>query len=386
MKIAHLCLSCFYYDGFSYQENLLPRQNVADGHETIIIASTESIDKQGKITFLKKDKYLGSDGCLVYRVPYNRSLPSFIRPKVRSYEGVYQILSSFKPDVIYFHGISAYELLVLKKYKRLYPNIKIIVDVHSDMNNSGTSFISKYILHKIFYRSIFQATLPFIDKIFCISMECMDFAIEQYGAPKNKTEFYPLGGECLDDIQYNLRRKKIREKLNINDEKILILQTGKINKKKKAIEALLQFIQVKNDKFRYIIAGNLEDDVRDEIINIMKLDDRIKYIGWVGSEELKDYLCASDLYIQPGSQSATMQQSLCLKNAVILDNVKSHIPFVKENGWLISNTEDIRDIFIYLSENDNISNVFIQDMAIKSFNISKEILDYQVLAKRIYEI
>lgn len=385
MKIAHLCLSCFYYDGFSYQENLLPRQNVVDGHETIIIASTESIDKQGKITFLGKDKYQGSDGCLVYRVPYNKSLPPLIRPKVRSYEGVYEILKDFKPDVVYFHGISAYELLVLKKYKRLNPDAKIIVDVHSDANNSGTNWISKYFLHKFFYRSIFQMTLPVIDKIFCISMECMDFAIEQYGAPKEKTEFYPLGGECLEDNEYHIRRKNMREKLNINDENILILQTGKINKKKKAVEALSQFIQVKSDKFLYIIAGSLEEDVKDDIIDIIKTDERIKYIGWVDSNEMKDYLCASDVYMQPGSQSATMQQSLCLRNSVIIDNVKSHIPFIKNNGWLINNDKDIGDIFNILANERNLLNL-TNKMSMQSFNIASQTLDYKILAKKIYEL
>jgi len=380
MKIAHLCLSCFYYDGFSYQENLLPRQNIVDGHETIIIASTESIDKQGKITFLGKDKYQGSDGCLVYRVPYSKSLPPLIRPKVRSYEGVYEILKDFKPDVVYFHGISAYELLVLKKYKRLNPDAKIIVDVHSDANNSGTNWISKYFLHKFFYRSIFQMTLPVIDKIFCISMECMDFAIEEYGAPKEKTEFYPLGGDCLEDDEYNVRRKNMREKLNINDEKILILQTGKINKKKKAVEALSQFIQVKSDKFRYVIAGTLDEDVKDDIMDIIKTDERIKYIGWVDSNEMKDYLCASDLYMQPGSQSATMQQSLCLRNSVIIDNVKSHKPFVNENGWLIDDISDISDILKKISCRPEI----INDMSQKSYQLSLELLSYKKLANRIY--
>ncbi|EKD94627.1 MAG: glycosyl transferase, group 1 [uncultured bacterium] len=308
-----------------------------------------------------------------------------IRSKVRSYEGVYEILKDFKPDVVYFHGISAYELLVLKKYKRLNPDAKIIVDVHSDANNSGTNWISKYFLHKFFYRSIFQMTLPVIDKIFCISMECMDFAIEEYGAPKEKTEFYPLGGDCLEDDEYNVRRKNMREKLNINDEKILILQTGKINKKKKAVEALSQFIQVKSDKFRYVIAGTLDEDVKDDIMDIIKTDERIKYIGWVDSNEMKDYLCASDVYMQPGSQSATMQQSLCLRNSVIIDNVKSHIPFIENNGWLINNDKDIRDIFNILANEKDLLNL-INKMSMQSFNIASQTLDYKILAKKIYEL
>jgi hypothetical protein len=44
MKIVHMCLSCFYIDGYFYQENEIIRQNVDDGHDVVVIASTESYD------------------------------------------------------------------------------------------------------------------------------------------------------------------------------------------------------------------------------------------------------------------------------------------------------------------------------------------------------
>ena len=42
MRILHLCLSCFYIDGYNYQENILPRINHEDGHDVRILASTET--------------------------------------------------------------------------------------------------------------------------------------------------------------------------------------------------------------------------------------------------------------------------------------------------------------------------------------------------------
>lgn len=39
MKILHLCLACFYIDGYTYQENILPRINREDGHDVRILAS-----------------------------------------------------------------------------------------------------------------------------------------------------------------------------------------------------------------------------------------------------------------------------------------------------------------------------------------------------------
>lgn len=382
MKIAHLCLSNFYYDGFSYQENLLVRQNINDGHNVIVIASTESIDKEGNIVFLDCGEYLGNDGANVVRIPYNYLIPRKLQYKFRSYKGLLDKLNEFKPDIIYFHGLSAYELLTLKKYKKKQPKTKIILDCHSDSYNSANNFLSKNILHKLFYKNIFKKVIPYVDKVFCISLETMDFAIDFYGTPREKAEFFPLGGECLEDKEYFELKSNVRLDLNISESEIMILQTGKMNAKKKVIESIIQFKRVNNDNLIYVIAGSLEEDVKAEVLQLISSDKRIRYLGWVDSVKLKGLLCASDLYLQPGSQSATMQQSVCLRNPIILDNVKSHKPFVERNGWLIDSFDDMSKIF----ENISASPFILNEMSERSYQIAKEKLDYKMLAKKIYEV
>lgn len=379
MKIIHLCLSCFYIDGHSYQENILVRQNVLDGHDVKIIASTESIDSKGKMIFLESKYYLGSDGAFVYRVPYNKLIPKSIQHKVRSYENVINILNEFHPDIIYFHGISAFELKTIAKYKKKHPGVKLIADCHSDKYNSALNIQSK-ILHKYFYKPIFKSVAPSLDKIFCISLETMDFALNYYDAPKDKVEFYPLGGDCISDEEYEKRRTQARMALNIKDDKIILVQTGKINKKKKLVESLYQFSKVPSDKFVYLIIGSLDDEIKADVDRLIAQDSRVRFLGWANNDQLKDYLCASDLYIQPGSQSATMQQSLCLRNPVLLDNVKSHTVFMDNNGWLINNTDDICNIIKSIDENPKI----LSDMSKKSLSIAEKILSYKILARKIY--
>lgn len=379
MKIAHLCLSCFYIDGHSYQENILVRQNVLDGHDVKIIASTESIDSKGKMIFLESKDYLGTDGAFVYRVPYNKLIPKSIQHKVRSYENVINILNEFQPDIIYFHGISAFELKTIAKYKKKNPSVKLIADCHSDRYNSALNIQSK-ILHKYFYKPIFKSIAPSLEKIFCISLETMDFALDYYDAPKDKVEFYPLGGECISDEEYEKRRAQARKDLNIKDDKILLVQTGKINKKKKLVESLYEFSKVPSDKFVYLIIGSLDDEIKADVERLIAQDSRVRFLGWANNDQLKDYLCASDLYVQPGSQSATMQQSLCLRNPVLLDNVKSHTVFVDNNGWLINSTDDICNIIKSIDENPKI----LSDMSKKSLSIAEKILSYKILASKIY--
>ena len=381
MKIAHLCLSCFYIDGHSYQENLLVQQNIKDGHDVKVIASTESFDNKGNIIFLDPMMYAGVDGADVYRVAYNKNILKKFQSKIRSYEGVFEILKNFQPDVIYFHGLSAFELLTIAKYKKIYSNVKIILDCHSDKYNSALTLSSK-ILHRCIYKPIFNRMVSCVDRIFCVSLETIDFAIDYYNAPKNKVEFYPLGGECLDDKTYHEKRYIERENLNISNDKVVILQTGKMNKNKKLIESLMEFNKLKDDRFVYLIAGSLDSTIENEALNIINQDMRIKYLGWVNSDKMQNILCASDIYIQPGTQSATMQQSLCLRNSVILADFKSHKPFVNDNGWLIKDPSEISTILFNISKKTDI----ISKMSQKSYEISLEMLAYEKLANKIYTV
>ena len=50
MRITHLCLACFFPDGYSYQENMLPKYHKKLGHDVSVIASLQTFDKNGKVT------------------------------------------------------------------------------------------------------------------------------------------------------------------------------------------------------------------------------------------------------------------------------------------------------------------------------------------------
>jgi len=171
MKILHCCLASFYIDNYGYQENILPRQNKLDGHEVSILASTETFTNNYELIYVAPKKYINEDGIAVTRVPYKKIFNNFITRKIRKYQGVYQILEEEDPDVILFHGMGAWELLNVVKYKKNHPCVTLYADSHSDANNSATNFLSKNILHKIFYAMIARHACQYIDKILCISLD-----------------------------------------------------------------------------------------------------------------------------------------------------------------------------------------------------------------------
>lgn len=379
MKIVHFCLSCFYIDGYSYQENELVRQNVMDGHDVLVIASTETYDAKKQLNYLDPGEYIGAEGARVIRLPYRRWLPEKLMRKLRFHPGILEILNRENPDVILFHGLCGWELLSVGNYKAAHPSVRFYADSHEDFNNSARSILSKYLLHGVYYRSILRQALAFIEKVLCISIETINFVRDFYGVPAGQIEFYPLGGLVYEDQDYQRIRALTRSMYEIEGNDVLFVQSGKMDATKKVLESLRSFTKIDNPKLRFVLAGHLHEDVVDEAESIIKKDGRIRFVGWKSAEDLRALLCAADVYVQPGTQSATMQMSLCARCAVILDDVPSHEPYVDGNGWLLGGEVTLDNA---LREASDYPSRLIA-MSKRSTEIAARLLDYRKLAARI---
>ena len=113
---------------------------------------------------------------------------------------------------------------------------------------------------------------------------------------------------------------------------------------------------------------------------LVRKDDRIRFLGWKTPDELRDLLCAADVYVQPGTQSATMQMSLCCRCAVILDDVPSHRPFMNDNGWFVGRDLSLDDAFRLAADSAG----SLPLMSRNSAAVASRLLDYKSLAARLY--
>jgi hypothetical protein len=381
MKIAHLCLSNFFIDGFAYQENELVRQNVLDGHDVVVIASTETYNDNRELAYVEPGSYIGVEGARVIRVPYRRWFPHKVMAKLRMHPGILDLLQRESPDVILFHSLCGWELLTVKAYKAAYPEVRVFADSHADFNNSARSFISRHFLHGMYYRCVLRYALDSIEKVLCISVESINFVRDLYGVPADRIEFYPLGGFIYDDDDYARVRAAARSEYLLEEKQILFVQSGKMDGTKKVLESLRAFTKIEHQDIRFVLAGHLHADIESEASVIMAEDPRILFVGWKTADELRALLCAADVYVQPGTQSATMQMSLCCRCAVILDDVPSHKPFIDGNGWLVGKDVQLEDAL----EAASIDPARLSAMSLSSVRIASDLLDYRKLAERLYQ-
>ena len=98
-------------------------------------------------------------------------------------------------------------------------------------------------------------------------------------------------------------------------------------------------------------------------------------------EELQEYLCACDLYCQPGDVSATMQNSICCDSAVLAYPYEGYVRELDYGNILwVKTVEDITEVFRRLAKNAGELDVLKEN----SHRCARELLDYRMLAARLY--
>lgn len=313
MKIVHLALSCFYIEGFGYQENLIPKYNKLDGHEVAIIASRQSFNTEnGEPNYTDVGNYINSDGIKIKRIDYKKGLLRKLYIRLRIYGKTYNAIEEEKPDLIFMHGIQFWDMKEVIRYIKNNPECKLIADNHATYENSATNWLSKNLLHKVIWKNIIQDSLQYIDKIYCITPSTKKLAIEYYKIPEQKTEFLYLGADIIEsDIQNSTEtRNTVRKELKIPDDATVIISGGKLTAEKKVILLLDAVYQIKNDTLKVILFGSIGDDIRQDLNQKIERDKRIIYLGWINSTEVYKYFFASDIAIFLGTQSALWQQAI----------------------------------------------------------------------------
>lgn len=379
-KIVIIGLASAFTEGMKYQDNQLAEQLIREGNEVLIISDCNKYN-DGKLIKTSEETIQLAENARLRRLKYNKVINELISSKIRSVDNLFGILEKEKPDIIFQHNLQTYELLTVAKYKRLHPEVYLYVDSHSDYNNSAKNVLSRFFLHKLIYKRWIRESLPYIDKIFNISYESGIFLKEMYEIPQDKIEFFPLGGLVIDGAERAKKRSVIRERLNLNDHDILLVHTGKMNASKKTDSLVSIFNNIeRNDNLYLLLIGMIEDDISEYVNDVLSKNKRIKYIGWKNGDELLNYLYSCDLYLQPGSQSATMQNAICCGAAVALYPYESHKHLLGDNFFELRNQNDL----VTLLNKISVDGSLVYNMKKKSENIAENILDYKNHTRRLY--
>ncbi|MBQ9523623.1 MAG: glycosyltransferase family 4 protein [Bacteroidaceae bacterium] len=384
MKIVHLCISAFYIDNFSYQENLLSKYHRKLGHDVTVIASLFSFNKEGKGCYLEgPSEYVNSDGVKVIRIDYKKPFYK-INKLFRHYEGLFEKIANEKPDIIFSHNISAADMMILRRYLKLHPNVRLYADNHADYINSGKNFLSKHILHPIIWRFFAQKIEPYIQKCYGVTPMRCRFLKEVYRISEKKIGFLPMG---VDDdsipSERDVVRKKIRSELGISDDAILIISGGKIDRLKNIHKLVEAIKSLNNEKIKLILCGVLTPEMDCLKKEFDDKTDVFYYLGWCDAQRVIDCMVASDIACFPGTHSTLWEQSVGIGLPAIFNhwNEMEHVN-VNGNCFLINGEDvgEIRQAILTMTDLSNLSHY--RELAKEA---SKSFL-YSEIAKKAIEL
>jgi len=306
MKIVHLCTCNFFIDGYSYQENMLPKYHVKMGHDVTVIASLVSFNQEGKACLLPSpSERIDENGFKVIRLAYKK--PTRINKFLRRFHDFYNTLCKENPDVIFCHGVSL-DTTEIVKYLKKHSQVKLYCDNHADYINSASNFLSKNILHKIVWRHYAQKLAPYMKKCYGVTPMRCHFLKDMYHIDPKIIEFLPMG---VDDEAIPKNRDEIRnvirEELGIPNDAFLIMTGGKIDERKNTHYLIEAIKELNNSRLHIVICGVLSPEM--EYLK-EQFDKNTHYLGWCNAERVMNCMVASDLVCFPGTHSTLWEQAV----------------------------------------------------------------------------
>jgi glycosyltransferase involved in cell wall biosynthesis len=324
MIIVHICLTGGYTEGIGYQENYLTKYQALDGHEVHLI-TTQYCWHENIWGLCKESEYKNQYGVHIVRLPYKFILPYKINTYLGWFKGLYNQLCMIKPNIIFIHNLQFQDIKLIRKYKQVYPSVKIFVDNHTDFYNSAKNWIAKNVLYKIWWKYCAKTIEASTEKFYGVLPARVDFLKDVYGLPADKIELLVMGADDEEVVKAKTGgiRKILREKHGITDTEVLILTGGKIDSNKLEVLTLMRaFIAMNRPNVKLMIFGSVMNSLKEEFDKLLK-NKNIIYIGWVKANEIYGLFEAADLVVFPGLHSVLWEQAVGTGKACIFRKIES---------------------------------------------------------------
>lgn len=375
MKIIHVCLSSSYTDGLKYQDNMLAENHVLQGHDVTVISNCNAYVGGISESVQPSDEVLAC-GVRLIRIRFLNFAIKKVTEKIKYSPELAKIIYAIKPDVIFYHGFVGVGIRTVTEYKKNNPNTRLYFDSHADFNNSTNSWLANFIVYKVLYRAMVKNAVKYANNIYYVSLECKHFLKSNFGIADDAMNFLSLGGRVCDMEEKIQARHKLDARFNLHHEDTIFVHSGKMTIEKNTKDIVDAFEVVNNSKQKLFILGHIDDN-RIDLLEKIKANANIFYMGWVSGDDLEQYLLAADVYLQPGTQSATLQHAICCGCAICVYPHESHAVYMNGNGVYVKRTQDLIKFLRDCEE----KSYDLNELKIRSHAIGEQMLDYFKLAK-----
>ena len=309
---------------------------------------------------------LRDKGIEIIELKYSKKLSQIIKNKNK----IIKEINSFNPNIIHTHGIVTSFICADNKVKA-----KKVTTIH---NNMFEDYKYTYGLLKGY---IFCLEHIRILKKFDLTICCSSTS---YNSLKNKIKKITYIRNGID-VNYTsnkeMVRKQIRKSLNINNNDVLFIYAGNINKLKRVIELVEMFKNNHNNNEYLLILGDgplLEDAKKINSSNV-------KFLGF--KSNIIDYFYASDVYISNSSSegfSISIIEALNCGLLCLLSTIPSHKECFEINDKIYIG--ELFDEFNFDVKKDKVLNNLKQLNKELIVDFQKKYLSSNSMASQYFEI
>lgn len=318
-KIVNICLYGPVTDGWSYQDNLLPKYQKENGNEVTVITSLWVWNEYGKMIKTDRSDYYNEYGIHTIRLEIKGDKP--LNEKFKRFVGLYEAIDKENPDILFVHCFQFLDIDEVIRYAKEHPMVVVYVDNHCDFSNSATNWLSKNILHKIIWKRKAKKLNPYVRKFYGVIPARVDFLIDMYGLPSDKVELLEMGAddEKVEAASEKEKIRQLREKYGIEPTDFLVITGGKIDLAKQQTLLLMEAVKRLDKKYsvKLIVFGSVIDALKEKV-EALSDGKIVNYIGWVQSDDSYQYFAAADLVVFPGRHSVFWEQVVGIGKPLIV--------------------------------------------------------------------
>jgi 1,2-diacylglycerol 3-alpha-glucosyltransferase len=304
MKVVLLCE--FFGKGLGYLEDTLHHYIVKHGHELTIVASAyENVFDfyAGRHPPAAEATTERFEGAKLVRLPFSFNIAN----RLVYLKGLGRLLEDERPNAVVALDVMP-NLLDVVSYKRRHPGCRFVMHSTMDASNSGRSWLSRMVLHRLIRRSLLNRVRSSLDAVFPVNPQTGDFLHRHYGIGLDEMEVVPLGFDTGGRDHSTVRRDPaVRAELGFAEDDVVLLTGGKLGPLKKTELAIEAVQALPHLPLRLVVVGAPEAGGEAYYARLREQageDPRIRFTGWLGDDEIRRLMTAADLAAFPASQSA----------------------------------------------------------------------------------
>lgn len=347
--------------------------------------------KNGNNTSINRIKefknQLKEKNVIFHDVSFSRRPYKFIQ-NFKAFKTIKTIFAANNYSLIHCHTPIAgfYTRLAAKK-----TNAKIVYTAHGFHFYKGAPFINKFL-----YYFVEKYLAKYTDALITINDE--DYQNAQKF--KIRGDIYKTHGVGISIEKFTQKKDNLndlRRDLGINNNGIILLSVGELNKNKNHKIVIKALSNAKNKNLLYLICGKgKEHNSLIKLARKLRIEDSVKLLGY--REDVSDIYGVSTLFIFPSHReglSVALMEAMASGLPCVVSNIRGNIDLIDDNlgGICISgnNQQKYANSIDYLLQNSSICEEYTKHNYLKiskfgSENVGKELLEiYSKLIKKMYK-